>query len=399
MSSVDAPGASADVVYLDYAATSAVRPPEVAEAVHAYLRDVGASPGRAGHRRALEAGRVALRCRRALAELLGLPGDPGRVAFQLNATHALNVALRGLLGPGDRVVRTAYDHNAVRRPVHLLREERGVRETVLSGRADGSVDLDEAERALEGARLLVLPHASNVLGQLLPVAELAGRARERGALVLLDAAQSAGHLPLDAAALGVDLLAFTGHKGLLGPQGTGGLWVREGVELPPLLAGGTGADSSDPAMPAALPDRLEAGTQNGPGLAGLLAGVRWVAARGPAALHAEEARLKARLREALEAAPGVRLRSPAAPDGAGIVTLTVDGVDAAEAARRLDRDHGVLTRAGLHCAPESHAVLGTEREGAVRLSVGWATTVAGVDRAAEAVAAVARGGNNRAGGG
>lgn len=375
-------------VYLDYAATSAIRPPEVVDAVAAYLRDVGATPGRSGHRLAVDAGRIAFRCRRALARLFGVRGDPGRIAFQFNATHALNSAILGVARPGDRVVRTAYDHNAVRRPVAAL-ARLGVTATVLPGRADGGLDLDAADRALAGARLLVLPHASNVLGTVLPVAELARRAHAHGALVLVDASQSAGHFDVDVAALGIDLLAFTGHKGLLGPQGTGGLYVREGIEINPVFAGGTGGESGELGMPEAMPDRLEAGTQNGPGLAGLLAGVEWVLARAPAALHARESELKARLRDRLAAIPGVRLLSPAAPEGVGIVTLTLDGVDPAELAARLDREHGVMARAGLHCAPETHQFLGTESTGALRFSLGWASTEDDVDRAAAAVAAIA----------
>jgi cysteine desulfurase / selenocysteine lyase len=381
-----------DVVYLDYAATSAVRPPAVAEAVARYLSDVGATPGRAGHRRAVEAGRIVLRCRRALAALFNAPGDPGRLTFQLNATHALNAALFGLLAPGDRVVRTAYDHNAVRRPVLAL-AARGVQSVVLSGNPHGTIDLDEAEAALRGARLLVIPHASNVIGTELPVAELAARAHAAGARVLVDAAQSAGHLPLDVQGMGVDLLAFTGHKGLLGPQGTGGLWIREGIDLPPAFFGGTGGDSDSPDMPALLPDRMEAGSQNGPGIAGLLAGVEWLTQRGVDAVHRRESALKRRLWDALHDIPGVAMHSPPEdPDGlgsVGIVTITIQGMDAAEAARRLDAEFGVLVRAGLHCAPESHEILGTGGAGALRFSVGWATTEAEVDRAVAAVAHVA----------
>lgn len=376
-----------EAVYLDYAATSAVRPEAVIEAVERYLRDVGATPGRSGHRRALEAGRIALRCRRALARLFGATGDPGRIAFFPNATYALNAALAGVLRPGDIVVRTAYDHNAVRRPVALL-ARRGVEERVIGGDADGAVDLDELERALAGARLLALPHAGNVLGTALPVAEMARRARAARAWVLVDAAQSAGHLPIDVEAMGVDLLAFTGHKGLLGPQGTGGLYVRPGVEIDPSWAGGTGGDSMPLEMPEAMPDRLEAGTLNGPGIAGLLAGVEWLAERGVAAVHARETMLKLRLRERLGAIPRIRLHSPAAPSGVGIVTVTAEGITAAELAARLDREHGVMTRAGLHCAPEQHQLCGTAAAGAVRFSVGWATTEADVDAAADAVASI-----------
>ncbi|HEX2206673.1 MAG TPA: aminotransferase class V-fold PLP-dependent enzyme [Longimicrobium sp.] len=376
------------VVYLDYAATSAVRPEPVVEAVARYLRDVGATPGRAGHRGAAEAGRVVLRCRRKLAELFNLPGDPGRVTFHLNATHALNTALFGLLRPGDRVVRTVYDHNAVRRPVLAL-AQRGVQAVVIEGDAHGGIGMFEVEHALKGARLLVITHANNVIGNVLPVADLAERAHAAGALVLVDAAQSAGHLPIDVQAMGIDLLAFTGHKGLLGPQGTGGLWVREGIEVPPSFFGGTGGDSDSPDMPELLPDRLEAGSMNGPGIAGLLAGVEWVTTRGVDAIHHQESALKQRLWTALSAIPGVTMQSPMHGDaGTGIVTITIDGVDPAEAARRLDGEFGVLVRAGLHCAPESHVLLGTEQRGAVRLSVGWATTNADVDRAARAVARI-----------
>jgi cysteine desulfurase / selenocysteine lyase len=235
----------------------------------------------------------------------------------------------------------------------------------------------------------VVPHVSNVLGSVLPLRELAGRAHDAGALLVVDAAQSAGHLPIDAAAMGIDLLAFTGHKGLLGPQGTGGLWVRDGVEVDATVLGGTGGDSDAEGMPRLLPDRLEAGSMNGPGIAGLLAGVEWLAARGVDALHRDGAALKTRLRAGLAALDGVRVLSPAAPDGAAIVTVEIDGMDPAGAAGRLDREHGVLARAGLHCAPETHEMLGTATRGALRFSLGWASTGGDVERAIRAVAALA----------
>jgi cysteine desulfurase/selenocysteine lyase len=378
-------------IYLDYAATSAPRPEAVIEAVTHYLRSVGATPGRSGHHLAVEASRIALRCRRALLRLLGGSGDPGRIVFFPNATWALNAALAGTLRPGDRVVRTVFDHNAVRRPLALQRQ-RGVEVSVLPGSADGSVDLDELERLLTGggrpARLLALPHVSNVLGCVLPVAEMAARAHAHGTLVLVDAAQSAGHVPFSVDALGADLLAFTGHKGLLGPQGTGGLWVREGVEVEPAWAGGTGGDSLPEAMPDALPDRLEPGTLNGPGIAGLLAGVEWVLEHGVERLHAREAALKQRLREGMARIGGVTVHSPPAPEGSGIVTLTTPALPADQLAARLDREHGVMVRAGLHCAPEAHELCGTAAAGAVRFSLGWASTEAEVDAAVAAVASI-----------
>jgi cysteine desulfurase / selenocysteine lyase len=378
-------------IYLDYAATSAVRPPEVADAIHRYLTEVGGTPGRAGHARAVEAGRMMLRCRRALAELFAISGDPGRLVFQLNATHALNTALFGTLAPGDVVVRTAYDHNAVRRPVAAL-AARGVEDRVVGGHRDGSVDLDEVAVLLRGdgrpARMLTLPHVSNVTGIELPVREMTDLAHEVGALVLLDAAQSAGHLPVDVDALGVDLLAFTGHKGLLGPQGVGGLWVREGVEVTPLLYGGTGSESASPGMPAAFPDHLEAGSQNAPGIAGLLAGVEWLARRGVAELHAREMELKDELLSLLARVPGVEIRSPAVSRGGGIVMLTSPVAAPAELVRRLEREHGIEARAGLHCAPGAHAALDTLETGGLRLSVGWKTNENDVRRAADALALI-----------
>ena len=375
-------------VYLDYAATSALRPPEVTEAIVKYLRDVGATPGRSGHSRAIAAGRVALRCRRLLAELLNIPGDPGRITFQLNATHGLNTAIFGVLRPGDRVVRTAYDHNATRRPIAAL-AARGVEESMIGVGRNGGVDFDEVDGLLRGpgrpARLLVLPHASNVTGVVLPVAELADRAHEAGALVLVDLAQTAGHYPVDIAAMNVDLAAFTGHKGLLGPQGIGGLWVREGVEVEPLLHGGTGGDSLPAEMPEAYPDHLEAGTQNGPGMAGLTAGVDWILAKGVDRLHARETLLKRRLVEGLAFLPGVQLCSPPNPDDIGIVTFIHEAATAGELSTMLERSHGVQGRAGLHCAPDAHRAIGTLETGACRLSIGWATTDADIDAAIDAV--------------
>lgn len=375
--------------YLDFAATSALRPEVVARAMADFLLECGATPGRGGHAPAVEAGRMALRARRAVQELLGLPGDPGRIAFLANATQALNTALWGVLRPGDAVVVTAYDHNAVLRPAAYLARERGVDVRMVAGTPDGAIDYQRAEEALEGARLLVVNSASNVLGVCLPLGELAARARAAGALVLVDAAQVAGHQPMRCAEAGADLVAFTGHKGMLGPQGIGGLWVREGVEVEPLMRGGTGGDSRERDMPASMPDRLEAGTVNAPGLAGLAAGIRWVLDRGVDVIARHEAALKDRLHSGLSGLSGVRVHSPAAPDGVGIVTVTVDGMSPSVLAERLDREHGVQIRSGLHCAPEVHRMLGTLDGGAARLSVGWCTTEEDVDRALEAVEAVA----------
>ncbi len=373
--------------YMDYAATSAVRPPEVAAAVAEFLQGNGCTPGRGGHSGATEAARIAFRCRRALARMLGLPGDPGRIAFMHNATHALNTALWGLLDEGDVLVISQYDHNAVFRPAHHLAVSTGVEVRMLSGSPDGSVDMDEAVRLLDGARALVVNVASNVLGTRMPVEALAAAARAAGAIVVADAAQSAGHLPPPSSPE-ADVIAFTGHKGLLGPQGTGGLWVREGLECRSLLCGGTGGDSRRRRMPRAMPDRLEAGTGNSPGIAGLLAGCRFLAEVGTRAIHAREMALKAKLFDGLSRIPEVTMLSPRAPDGVPVVTVKAESMDAAALAGRLDREHRIQTRAGLHCAPEVHRILGTSGGGAVRFSLGWASSEEDVEAAVTAVDAI-----------
>ena len=371
--------------YLDYAATSAIRPACVADAVAEFLGACGASPGRGGHHLAVESGRMTFRCRRQVNRVLGLTGDPGRTAFMMNATHALNTALYGMIGPGDVVVASAYDHNAVLRPLAHLERTRGIEVRMLSAHPDGSVDLEEAERALDGAALLVVNAVSNVLGTVFPLRDVASLARAAGAPVLVDAAQHSGHVTGSLQEEGADAIAFTGHKGLLGPQGTGGLWVREGVEIAPLLVGGTGGNSNIRTMPEAMPDRLEAGTHNAPGLAGLAAGCEFLLERGVDTLHAAESALKARLHDGLAGTAGVRVLSPPAPDGVGVVTFDTDRMDIGELASRLDGEFGVMCRGGLHCAPEVHRMLGTSDTGAVRFSLGWASTVEDVDRALEAV--------------
>lgn len=353
-----------------------------------YMQGCGASPGRGGHRLAVDASRTAFKCRMALAKLLGIPGDPGQIAFMFNATHAINTALLGTLERGDVVVISQYDHNAVLRPCHHLAAERDIEVRVLSGNPEGTIDYEEAKQKFDGAKLVVLNAASNVLGTTLDVKKLTELAHAAGALVLVDAAQSAGHMHIDVAADGIDMLAMTGHKGLLGPQGTGALWVRESIDVAPLIRGGTGGDSMVREMPGVYPDHLEAGTHNAPGIAGLLAGIEWIKSQTVEALHQHGKELKLRLRRGLETIPGVHVLSPEAPDGVALVTITADSIDVPTLAQRLDREHGVLTRPGLHCAPEAHRLLGTQDTGAVRFSLGWANTTEDVDRAIDAVAQV-----------
>jgi cysteine desulfurase / selenocysteine lyase len=379
-----------DVIYLDNAATSFPKPPAVAEAMTEFLAHRAGNPGRSGHALAVAAQRVVSDARRMLASLLGAP-DPARVVFAQNATDALNLALWGLLRPGDRVVSTAMEHNAVARPLAAL-ADRGVAVTRVRCGPDGSLDLADLERALKDAptRLVAMIHASNVSGTILPAAQAARLAHEHGALFLLDAAQTAGSLPIDVATMGVDLLAFPGHKGLLGPTGTGGLYVAPHVKLAPLRQGGTGIRSEEERQPEDLPEGLEAGTLNTVGLAGLVAALRYLGTRRVEEIHAGEVALTERLLSALADTRSVRVHGPRdARRQVGTVSVSVEGWEPVDLAAALDGSFGIAARAGLHCAPLAHRTLGTHPAGTVRFSVGPFTTEEHVDRALAALHALA----------
>lgn len=381
------------IIYLDNAATCWPKPPQVAEAMVAFMEQVGANPGRSGHRLSVAAGRVVYEAREALAELFHAP-DPLRVVFGLNATEALNLALHGLLRPGDHVVTSSVEHNSVMRPLRAL-ERRGVEVTVVPCSPEGSLDPQDVERALRPhTRMVALTHASNVAGTLLPIREVGMATRKHGALFLVDAAQTAGAVPLDMEAEAIDILCFTGHKALLGPMGTGGLVLGERVDasdLKPLKQGGTGSQSEYEEHPDFLPDLGEAGTPNAVGLAGLLAGVRWVQERGVEALRAHEQALTARLLEGLAHIPGVTIYGPRdAARQTGTLSFNVDGLEPSEVGLMLDEEHGILCRVGLHCAPAAHRTLGTFPQGTVRFALGPFNSPEEVDAAVDAVRAIAR---------
>ncbi len=372
-------------VYLDNAATSWPKPEAVYRAVARFMREVGATPGRGGHRQEEEAQRIVDETRAVLAELFHAP-DPQGIAFALNATQALNMALKGLLRPGDHVVTSSIEHNAVWRPLQTL-ARRGVQVTAVPCAADGTLAPDDVEAALRSdTRLVVLLHGSNVLGTLLPIAEIGALCRRRNVLFLVDAAQTAGAYPIDMAQMGIDLLAFAGHKGLYGPHGTGGLVVRPGIALETWVEGGSGVESAAETMPEALPARLEAGTANAAGIAGLLEGVRFVLEQGVARIRAHEQEMTALLIEGLREVPGTALLGP--PDPAqrtAVVAVTVEGYVPDQLATVLDQAFDVATRAGLHCAPQAHRVSGTLECGALRFSPGYFTTAADVRYAVESL--------------
>lgn len=381
-----------DVVYLDNAATSWPKPPQVAQAMGDFLEHSGGNPGRSGHRLSIAAGLVVLEAREAVAAMVRVD-DPFRVIFTLNATHALNLALFGLLGPGDRVVTTSMEHNSVMRPLREL-EQRGVVVSVVPCDHQGVMQLDAWEKELaRGATLACATHASNVTGTIQPVAEMGLLAHEAGALFLVDGAQTAGAVPLDLQAAHIDLLAFTGHKALLGPPGTGGLVL--GPELPPerlrpLVRGGTGSRSEREEHPNMLPDRFEAGTPNGVGLAGLRAAIDFLSAQSIESIRRAEVSLGQDLWDGLAAIHGVHLYGPAAAEQrTSTFSLRIDGMRVDEVGLRLDEDFDILTRVGLHCAPAAHRTLGTFPEGTVRLATGVFTTQEDVRRVISAVSEVA----------
>ncbi len=366
------------MIYLDHAATSWPKPLEVFEAMSNFMENAGGNPGRSGHRLSVAAARIVFQTREAIAELFHVP-DPMRVLFTHNVTYALNLALNGLLKPGDRVVTTSMEHNSVMRPLRALERE-GVQLEVVGCRPDGSLDLDALRSALTpGTRLVALTHASNIIGTLMPVAEAARLAHEAGALLLVDAAQTAGVVPIDMPASGIDFLAFTGHKGLQGPTGTGGLVLGERVntdELKPLVRGGTGSKSEFEEQPDMLPDKYESGTCNGVGIAGLGAGVRWVRARGVQCIREHEEYLARTLIGGLMNNPAIQVYGSTddSPKTA-VISCRVKGQRVSEVGLALDEEHGILCRVGLHCAPSAHRTIGTFPEGTIRLAPGFSTSL------------------------
>jgi cysteine desulfurase/selenocysteine lyase len=382
------------MIYLDNAATSWPKPDRVHAAMWWYLRDVGANPGRSGHRLANQAERIRFDARETIAELFGV-SDPTRVVFALNATEALNLVMQGLLAPGTHAVTTGMEHNAVMRPLRAL-ERRGVSVSIVPCRPDGTMDptgLDDYVRP--ETRLIVANHASNVCGTVLPIREIGAMAQRHGIPFLVDAAQTGGCWPIDLKADNIDLLAFTGHKGMLGPSGTGGLAIRDDFDidtLPPLVCGGTGSRSEYEVQPDFLPDKYEAGTPNIVGLAGLAAGVQYVLKKGVNEIRVHERALTQRLIDGLGDIAGVRVvGTQDAQQQTAVVSFTIDGQSVSDTAHCLDEQFGIMCRPGLHCAPRAHRTLGTLPDGTVRFAPGRFNTQTQIDQVIDAVAHLAGG--------
>jgi cysteine desulfurase family protein len=379
------------VTYLDNAATSFPKPEAVYQALDRCAREQLANPGRSGHKLALGAERILEEGRLRLNRLLGGAGVD-RWAFTLNGTDALNMAIKGLLRPGDHVITTDLEHNSVSRPLVALHRAGVIELTRVAHDGQGTIDPEAIRKAFTPAtRAVVITHGSNVLGTVQPIREIASLARERGIRMIVDAAQTAGVIPIDARADGIDLLALPGHKSLLGPTGTGALYVAPGIELRPWREGGTGGDSVSPTQPTEYPFFLEGGTPNVLGIAGLIAGIGYIEERGLAAIHAHETQLIERLRGRLLALDCELFGHADPTRRVGTLSFRHAALPANELGGILDQAFDIAVRPGLHCAPYVHRSLGTESEGLVRASVGPFNTENDIDALADSLGEIVGG--------
>lgn len=380
-------------IYLDNAATSFPKPACVYEAMNRYHRELGVAVGRGAYRQAVEVSAEVQKCRQRAAQLLNAE-SPERIIFTFNGTDSLNLAIQGTLSPGDHVITSVLEHNSVLRPLRELQRDRQIEISLVPEDENGVVDPDEFRKALRpNTRLMALMHASNVTGAIQPCAEVGKIARDRGVVYLVDAAQTAGHVPVDVQDLSADLLACPGHKGLLGPLGTGLLYVRPGLEkrLRSIRQGGTGTRSEEEFQPESLTDKYESGNHNAPGLFGLSAALQWLLAPAQNQAQATEHALLEQLLAGLQSIPEVEIHGPKSATGRlGVVSMSVAGTDPQIVATLLDQVAQVQVRSGLHCAPGAHRSLGTlDRGGTVRFSIGKFTTAREVDIAIEALRQIA----------
>lgn len=375
------------MIYLDNAATTVQKPSCVAEAVVNAMGNLGNS-GRGVHGTSLTASRVIYDTRAALASLFNAP-SPARVAFTSNSTEALNTALLGLFTAGDHVISTDLEHNSVLRPLYLLQQQ-GIEVDFVPADARGQIDYEDFSKLLRpNTRAIVCTHASNLTGDTLDITRIGKFAHDNGLLLVVDASQTAGAFSIDMAAMNIDVLCFTGHKSLMGPQGTGGLCVAEGVDIRPLKSGGTGVQTYLPHQPVEMPTHLEAGTLNGHGIAGLGAALTFINSIGVEAIHNHEMTLMQRFYEGVRNIEGVTIYGDFTRDRAPIVTLNIGDIPSGEVADILSGEFSIATRAGAHCAPRLHTALGTVEQGAVRFSFGYYNTVEDVDAAIAAVRSIA----------
>lgn len=375
------------MIYLDNAATSYQKPEAVYQAVQEAMHHMGNS-GRGAHGASLDASRQIYSARELLAELFHA-GDPSRVAFTANSTESLNMAVFGLFGPGDHIITTMLEHNSVLRPLYLL-EEAGLELTILPADQNGCICYEDIERVIRpNTKGIICTHASNLTGNMVDIGWIGRFCRKIGLLFVVDASQTAGVFDINMEEMGIDVLCFTGHKGLLGPQGTGGICVRQGVAVRPLIVGGSGVHSYSKAHPEDMPTALEAGTLNGHGIAGLYAALRYIQETGMEQIRERELSLMRQFYDGVRTIPGVTIYGDFTGQRAPIVSLNIRDYDSGEVADELAYHYEIYTRAGAHCAPLMHRALGTESTGAVRFSMSHFNTEAEIDEAVRAVHEIA----------
>ncbi|MFA5499356.1 MAG: aminotransferase class V-fold PLP-dependent enzyme [Candidatus Cloacimonadia bacterium] len=375
------------MIYLDNSATSFPKPETVGQAMLNFINNIGANPGRSGHVLSIEAAKVVYYAREEIAELFGV-SDPLRVVFSSNATESINMAIKGMCKPGDHVLVSPMEHNAVMRCLENCRSH-DVSFSVLPSNDEGMVLVDKmAEAILPNTVLIIVNHVSNVSGLIQPIREIGKTAKELNIPFLIDAAQSAGVFDINMETDNIDLVAFTGHKALYGPQGTGGLVIADEFShdrIAPLKYGGTGSKSECEVQPSFLPDKFESGTQNAVGIAGLLEGVKYIKKIGLDNIRAKEKELAKRLYEGLSSIPGIKIYSKNNENYASTIPFTIDSITTSEISDILNEKYGVLCRAGLHCSPGAHSKIGTYPDGTARLSPGWFTTQEEIDKTIEAI--------------
>ena len=377
------------MIYLDNAATTLHKPQQVIDAVVHAMQSMG-NCARGTHEEALDAARTVYDARVRLASLFGCP-RVDHVAFTANSTEALNIAINGLIDPGDHVISTDLEHNSVLRPLYRLEAEHGAELSFVSADKLGNVDYADFERLMKpNTRAVVCTNASNLTGTVLDIERIAKTAHSHGALVIVDASQTAGCWPIDMKKMGIDVLCFTGHKGLMGPQGTGGICVKEGIEIRPFKVGGSGVQSYSRTHPAEYPTRLEAGTLNGHGIAGLGAAAKFISETGVENIHAKERSLMLRFYEGVKNIEGVTVYGDFTKDKTAIVALNIRDYESGEVSYELSQGYGIATRPGAHCAPRMHKALGTTEVGAVRFSFSFYNTEEEIDEAVRAVAELAK---------
>lgn len=377
------------MIYLDNAATTLHKPQQVIDAVVHAMQSMG-NCARGTHEEALDAARTVYDARVRLASLFGCP-RVDHVAFTANSTEALNMAINGLIDPGDHVISTDLEHNSVLRPLYRLEAEHGAELSFVPADKLGNVDYADFERLMKpNTRAVVCTNASNLTGTVLDIERIAKTAHSHGALVIVDASQTAGCWPIDMKKMGIDVLCFTGHKGLMGPQGTGGICVKEGIEIRPFKVGGSGVQSYSRTHPAEYPTRLEAGTLNGHGIAGLGAAAKFISETGVENIHAKERSLMLRFYEGVKDIEGVTVYGDFTKDKTAIVSLNIRDYESGEVSYELSESYGIATRPGAHCAPRMHKALGTAEVGAVRFSFSFYNTEEEIDEAVRAVAELAK---------